>query len=153
MKRIMRWVVFLSFSGVLVFGAYATSDGIAIDSVDKSVVNSVTQVDLSGTMEGMVGSMAWENDRTAASGSFPAVILWSVNGIALAAGTNIITVSGENAQFESASDFVTIIRRSTPLTYYVPTNGLPVEFYKLEVEIPEPQEKDLLDPTNPPDDF
>jgi len=90
--------------------ALAVADWVFIDNGDETVAYTMTQVDVTGTMSGMVGNMAWTNDLTGAHGSFPAQSPWSVNDVALDVGTNTITVSGENSSAAPYSDSVTITR-------------------------------------------
>lgn len=57
-----------------------------------------------------VGRLTWQNALNGAQGSIAAVPAWTISGIPLAVGDNVITVTGTNAMNVSASDSVTITR-------------------------------------------
>ena len=71
--------------------------GLAITNPPSDIVvgNAVTTYDLQGIAEDIEGEVSWSNTLTGASGAFPAVTPWSLPGVALGVGDNVITVSGE----------------------------------------------------------
>ena len=82
-------------------------------SMTVTVVNATSAYDVTGTAQNLVGTMTWSNSLTAAAGSFAAATDWSVSGIALGVGDNVITFSGTNVTGSAASDAVTV--RRTPV--------------------------------------
>lgn len=58
----------------------------------------------------VVGGMRWENSL-GGSGSFPATPYWTVAGIPLGVGANVLTVTGTNTFGQASSASVTITRR------------------------------------------
>lgn len=87
------------------------------------VTNPVTTVrqptaTIAGTNVNVVGTLRWSNER-GGDGSVPATPAWTIAGIPLAYGPNLITVSGTNAAGVVASDTVTITRD------YLPGEGPP----------------------------
>ncbi len=90
-----------------------------------TVAYAVMNYSLGGTNNPfVVGTMWWTNDLTGAGSTFAATNPWTVSGISLAVGTNLITVFGTNASGDSASDSVAITRSPPPPTMrYVWTNS------------------------------
>ena len=90
-----------------------TAPTVTISTADATVSNSVTSVSISGTAgSSVVGNQAWTNSL-GGSGSVPASSSWTISGVALAVGTNLITVTATNAAGESASDAVQFIRAAS----------------------------------------
>ena len=93
-----------------------TSEGtiavVDITNANDTVANAVTTYDIGGTNNAeVVGTMSWTNSLTTSSGTLSAgTPTWQLNGIALAAGGNVITVTGTNAVGTEANDSVTITR-------------------------------------------
>ncbi len=63
---------------------------------NTSVGHATATYDLVGTGEGLNGHIQWANSLTGAEGAIPAAALWSIPGIALDVGANVITVQGSN---------------------------------------------------------
>ncbi len=82
----------------------------ASDSV--TVDNSVTVTNISGTSWNVVGTMSWTNSQTTSNGTIEATATWSISGIDLDEGANVITVTGTNAAGTEASASVTITRQA-----------------------------------------
>ncbi|MBU0677125.1 MAG: hypothetical protein KJ626_03335, partial [Verrucomicrobia bacterium] len=81
------------------------------------VLNAVSSYDVKGMAStGTVGQLTWTNSATGASGSIAAATNWTVSGMALNVGANLITVLGTNATGSWSSDAVTI-RRGAPASY------------------------------------
>jgi hypothetical protein len=76
-----------------------------------TVGSAVTSYTLSGTSSNLVGVFTWTNALTGASGNLPAATNWSVAGVALQVGDNLITVSGTNAAGVALGVSVTISRQ------------------------------------------
>ncbi|MBU1694860.1 MAG: hypothetical protein KKC51_12975 [Verrucomicrobia bacterium] len=79
------------------YWAYVNCADLAITNppTDILVTNTVDTYDLKGYVYGqMTGDLRWTNQATGASGTTPASANWSVGGIALVTGANIIVVSG-----------------------------------------------------------
>lgn len=72
--------------------------GFAITSPASNLIvgNGTETYDLAGIADGVVGHITWTNDLTGASGLLPVSSPWTIPGVALAVGTNVITVSGTN---------------------------------------------------------
>ena len=86
---------------------------VTISTTDATVSNSVTSTSIAGTAgSSVVGNLAWTNSL-GGSGTVPASTSWTISGVALAVGTNLITVTATNAAGESASDAVQFIRAAS----------------------------------------
>jgi hypothetical protein len=82
---------------------------VTITTLDQTVASGTASISISGTNNAaVVGTMSWTNGL-GGSGSFAAAASWWVD-VPLAAGTNIIRISGTNAVGAAASDSVQIIR-------------------------------------------
>lgn len=67
-------------------------------ATDVVVGNEITLANLQGTVgAGVVGLMWWSNTLNGAHGQLSAIHPWSIAGIPLAVGANVITVYGTNA--------------------------------------------------------
>ncbi len=90
-----------------------------------------TLISVSGTSsEWGVGTMAWTNDATGASGTFAASSSWVIVSVSLEFGANTISVTGTNVSGVASTDSITITRSHEPgpltLLHYVATNGAAV---------------------------
>jgi len=82
---------------------------------DIAVSTAVGSFDLAGTANDVVvGNLLWTNSLTGGSGSAPAGTSWSIAGVPLADGVNMITVTGTNVLAESVSRSVEINRVIPP---------------------------------------
>lgn len=70
---------------------------IVTPSNNLTVAANVTSIILDGVGESVAGILRWTNALTGASGTGQAGLNWSIGGIPLGYGTNIITVVGTNA--------------------------------------------------------
>ena len=105
---------------------------------DMLVSDGVATYDIQGTANHVVaGVMAWTNSLTGDAGTVPASTSWSIAGVPLSRGVNVISVSGTNRVNESAGDSVTIKREGTILFNEIlvnpvgPDYGYDVEFIEL----------------------
>jgi len=100
-------------------GTLVVVDGvplIEVTNLDAEVAFSVSTWTLGGTANEFVsGTMRWTNVLTGGSGPFAAQAAWSVPGIALAVGTNLLVASGSNSVGGLASDSVRVVRVSAPV--------------------------------------
>jgi len=102
------WVLVLD----LVAGPAPKIPAIYITNQNAIVSNNITDYSIGGTNnENVVGTMIWSNQLTLAGGNIPATQSWTISGIALNPGDNVITVSGTNVYGNSANVSVTITRR------------------------------------------
>lgn len=84
---------------------------IVVTNTDQSVAYGVSSFTLGGTNNAAVtGQMTWTNALTGDSGSLAAVSVWSVAGVPLGVGTNVVTVRGTNYLGRGTNDAVTIAR-------------------------------------------
>ena len=75
------------------------------------VDNSISTYDLAGTCNtSAVGSLVWSNNLSGLSGATAAGTNWSLNGLSLAEGENVILVTVTNSEGLTASDSVSITR-------------------------------------------
>ncbi|MCK5852040.1 LamG domain-containing protein, partial [bacterium] len=80
-----------------------------ITNESVEVAYEISQCTISGTNNAAVtGFMSW--DSTVSNGNFPAVVSWSVSGIPLDPGENVISISGTNIFGDVSSDSITITR-------------------------------------------
>jgi len=78
---------------------------VSITNANDTVNGEVKTYSIGGTNNAwVVGTMIWSNAATGDSGSFSAASPWTVAGIPLAIGANVITVSGSNVVGDTASD-------------------------------------------------
>jgi len=85
---------------------------VVIVTTNSIVTNEVTSVTISGTNNmHVVGGMTWSNALNAAGGTLVAVPAWSITGVPLALGANLISVTGTNMFGAGAVATVTITRR------------------------------------------
>lgn len=61
---------------------------------NTNVAPGLMTFDLGGTARGLIGDIQWQNSLSGASGSFAAEHTWTLPGLALATGTNVITLTG-----------------------------------------------------------
>ena len=74
------------------------SCSIAITNPADGTVVSSTSIVVQGTAAAEIGgNLTWSNQMTASSGTLAASGAWTISGIPLATGTNVITVSGTEA--------------------------------------------------------
>ena len=91
--------------------APADSPVLDITSGNATVAYATASTTVSGTNNpAVVGDMAWTNALTGGTGTESAAPSWSIAGIALAVGTNVITVRGTNLFGQAGSDSVSIVR-------------------------------------------
>lgn len=82
-----------------------------ITSGNATVAYETAAAAISGTNNAaVVGWLGWTNALTGEAGLHPAASAWTITNIALAVGTNVITVQGTNAYGVSASDTVEVVR-------------------------------------------
>ena len=79
-------------------GAPPPPDGFAITNPPSSMIvgSGETAIDLQGIASGVTGHLAWTNPLTGGAGTIPAASPWTVPGVALGVGTNVLTVRGSN---------------------------------------------------------
>lgn len=84
----------------------------------SSYTTSSATIDLSGSASDNVGvsQVTWTNDR-GGSGTASGTTSWSVNGVSLVSGVNVITVTASDAATNSASDMINVT--------YTPGGGTP----------------------------
>ena len=100
-------------NGTVDLGAYEYQYPPLVDITNGNATVSydVATYAIGGTSDpNVVGTMTWTNAAAGAGGDFAASAEWHVSSVALAAGMNIITVTGTNYMGVAASDSVTIIR-------------------------------------------
>jgi len=87
-----------------------------ITNTDQTDSYDISSTDIGGTNNAhVVGDMWWTNSLTGDGASFATCGLqFTISGIALAVGSNMITVVGTNALGEQASDIVSIVRQPEP---------------------------------------
>jgi len=93
----------------------APEDAPALDvtSGNSTVTFATASASVSGTNNAaVVGTLAWTNALTGGAGTHPAAASWTISGIALDVGANVITVRGTNLFGASSSDSVTIVREA-----------------------------------------
>ncbi len=101
---------------------------IDITNTDANVFGEMTPYAIGGTNNPyVVGLMTWTNATTGQAGNLASTSPWSVTGIALAFGANVISVQGWNPVGIPAADTVTVVRLTihggdSP-SHYVATNG------------------------------
>ena len=84
---------------------------------------------VAGTGHDIVGLLAWTNAATGASGQLNAGSPWTVNGVALAEGTNRWRITGTNVYGQTASAIVRIVRGGLGTPVVVPaTNEVNLPF-------------------------
>jgi len=89
----------------------AGSPEVIITTANDSVAFSTNTYDVSGTANAnTVGELTWTNTLAGIGGTIPAAATWTIPGIALAQGANVITVTGTNNAGLSSQDSVTITR-------------------------------------------
>ena len=82
-----------------------------VTNADATVGYPVTAANVAGTNNAhVIGDMRWTNTLTQVSGALGATAAWSISGIALDVGTNVIIVSGTNLLAATAADTVTVVR-------------------------------------------
>ncbi len=89
-----------------------------VDVTNAIATVTATTATIGGTNVNIVGGMWWSNEQ-GGGGSVPSSSAWTISGIPLYFGPNLITVSGTNAAGVVGSDSVTITRD------YAPGEGLP----------------------------
>jgi hypothetical protein len=91
--------------------AAALPPAVDITNTAMAVSYDVTAAAIGGTKNAStIGRLAWINTLNNAQGSIVALSSWTIAGIPLAVGANLIRVTGTNAMHVSASDTVTITR-------------------------------------------
>ena len=82
---------------------------------NTAVPHTQATVDLSGAVNGEVhGLLRWTNSLTGGTGTAAESDNWSINGIPLGLGTNVITVTGTNVVAQSASDSINVYKVPPP---------------------------------------
>jgi sulfatase modifying factor 1 len=81
-----------------------------ITNINAGVRYSTTNWNIGGVFSGLVGQLRWTNALTGGNGTVAAGSPFGIGGIALAVGSNLITVSGTNLYGDGASDSVSITR-------------------------------------------
>lgn len=82
---------------------------------NTAVSHTQATVDLNGTVNGEVhGLLRWTNSLTGGTGTAAESDNWSINGIPLGLGTNVITVTGTNIVAQSASDSISVYKVPAP---------------------------------------
>ncbi len=80
-------------------------------SASQAVAYATSTYDVAGTCNtAVVGQVKWTNTLTGAAGSTSAFTSWTIGGVALTVGNNLITVRATNSSGTAASDSVTITR-------------------------------------------
>lgn len=79
---------------------------------ELTVPSTQTAINVSGTSTNIAGLITWTNARTGASGTLSATSRWSVSGIALGIGSNIISVAATNTSGVATSDGLLVVRPS-----------------------------------------
>ena len=112
----------ISVAGTNVYGQKSTdvvtitrTASLATPIIDITTGNinvsfEITQLDVSGTADNIVGTMNWANQLTGGSGNIPAMNNWTIPNMALNVGGNIITVSGTNVYGDIADANITVTR-------------------------------------------
>jgi hypothetical protein len=80
-----------------------------------SVSHTIDVCTLSGVTQNAVGALTWSNALTAVHGCIPAAASWTIPGMALAVGDNLITVGVTNASGQTAAASVNVARRQPGL--------------------------------------
>lgn len=84
---------------------------IVITNANETVPFATTSIDIGGTASTNVsGEFTWTNALNGATGTIPATTPWTITGIGLGVGANVITVRGSNQFSETTSASVTITR-------------------------------------------
>ena len=84
---------------------------VLINAYTSPVEYAVSNVTLTGTANAnVVGLIAWTNALTGAKGTIAAAANWSIPNIALAVGTNVISVAGTNSTGQASLRLATIVR-------------------------------------------
>jgi len=83
-------------------------------------------IGLSGTVSDNIGvaSVTWSNAATGASGAAAGTTSWSIAGVSLASGANIITVTAKDAANNISTDTITVTCTATGGTAPVITSAL-----------------------------
>lgn len=106
------------FTFSVVVNAPEGAPAVIITTPSSSVPFETASIDIEGTAnEFTLGDLSWSNSLTGVSGSVPASANWSIAGVALDVGANVITVSGTNELAAVSQSSVTITRNDV-----VPTN-------------------------------
>ena len=85
-------------------------------SADIAVPHTQPTANLSGVANTVVvGSLHWTNAPSGTSGTVPASVNWSIVGVPLVPGTNVVTVTGTNIVDESTNDTVNIYQVPAPV--------------------------------------
>lgn len=91
------------------------------------VQNAVAQYTLKGTAQKAKGMMAWTNAATGVIGTFTASSNWTVSGVDLAEGANLITVTATNADGMGSASATIYRHAPTPSVYVIsPLSGTEV---------------------------
>lgn len=117
----LRWVksgsVAMRIDDVLLRGENPSAPVLDIATPDQTVPFETSSITVTGTANAqVVGDLTWTNDLTGGAGTAAADSDWTIAGIALDVGANLITVVGTNAGGLSAQDAVTITREAAPVT-------------------------------------
>ncbi len=67
---------------------------LAITDPAGDITLSAETYDISGTADGLAGDLSWSNALTGASGTLPVASEWTIPGVELSVGANVITISG-----------------------------------------------------------
>lgn len=95
---------------------------------DTAVSEATTTYDVQGTCStSVVGEFAWTNALTGGNGTVAATTTWTIAGVALDYGGNVITVSGTNNAGSEGGDTVTITRPAP-----TPQSGMIAFFNEIE---------------------
>jgi hypothetical protein len=108
-------------------GAPDSPPEVLITTTNNTVPFATTTYDVEGTANvNTVGDLIWTNALAGVGGTTPAVASWTISGVSLAVGTNVINVRGTNAAGVLSQANVSIIRTPEPnlppLVALSPTN-------------------------------
>jgi len=94
-----------------VYTVWSTQPVIAITNGDQMVDYSIQSYTLSGTNNAyVVGTMLWSNRLTVLGGTVSAAGSWTIPGIGLEVGRNLIVVAGTDQYGQGTDDLITITR-------------------------------------------
>jgi len=96
---------------VLVRGNSGSAPEVIITTSDATFPFETNTITVAGTANAnTIGELSWTNTLTGGAGTIAATASWSIPGISLSVGTNVISVSGTNSTGLSSMDSVSIIR-------------------------------------------
>lgn len=109
-----RWNVDdIAVVGYATGGAPDTTPILVITTANQTVSFSVTNATVGGTSSNLAGEIRWTNTLSGGAGAISAAANWAIGDVALAVGTNAISVSGSNALGVVTSATVSIARESS----------------------------------------